>query len=282
MAFTARDTTRRTHLFDAACADLLTPDHFDFDELTGRMLHLGLPGTHAKLDVPWGDDPNGWVTILRAARAAGLTTNMEVMTIPVDDLRRVVTPCLAHLDHLVVNDYEVGALSGRETLDGSGVARVGEVEVAAREIAARGAMEVVVVHFPQGRRRRDPRRAGRPSAFGRLPRRPGRRGPMARATPSRRASSAPASPTGPSRTPWLSVTRPRPPRCARSTRTAPSTRPRPAWRWPPGSAGARRCPHDGPCARTGERPRSAVWAVSRHSNPHDADRAVAAKLNCHP
>lgn len=150
MAFTARDNARRTHLFDAASADLLTPEDFGFEGLAGRMLHLGLPGTHARLDAPWVDDPNGWVTVLRAARAAGLTTNMEVMTIPVDELRRIVMPCLEHLDHLVVNDYEIGALSGRKTLDGSGATRLGEVEAAARDLAARGPMEVVVAHFPEG------------------------------------------------------------------------------------------------------------------------------------
>lgn len=149
-AFTARDNARRTHLFEAGSADLLTPDHFDFADLAGRMLHLGLPGTHAGLDAPWGDDPSGWVTVLRRARAAGLTTNMEVMTVPEAELRRLVGPCLAHLDHLVVNDYEIGALAGCATLRPDGGADVAAVERAARAVIGRGAMEVVVAHFPEG------------------------------------------------------------------------------------------------------------------------------------
>lgn len=150
MAFTAADTSRRTHIFNASSADLLTPDHFDFANLSGRMLHLGLPGTHARLDAPWGDDHSGWLTVLRRARSAGLATNMEVMTIPKDDLRRILSPCLPHLDYLVVNDFEIGALSGRDTLDEAGTTQLGEVELAAREIATRGTMSVVVVHFPKG------------------------------------------------------------------------------------------------------------------------------------
>ena len=149
-AFTARDNARRTHLFEAGSADLLTPDHFDFAGLAGQMLHLGLPGTHARLDAPWGDDPNGWVTVLRRARAAGLSTNMEVMTVSEADLRRLVGPCLAHLDSLVVNDYEIGALAGRATLDAGGGTDLAAVEEAARAIAGSGSMDIVVAHFPEG------------------------------------------------------------------------------------------------------------------------------------
>lgn len=149
-AFTSVKTSRRTHLFDPGSADLLTPDHFDFTGLEGRMLHLGLPGTHAKLDMPWGEDANGWVTVLRRARAAGLSTNLEVMTVAKDELRGMVVPCLDHLDHLVVNDYEIGALTGRDTLDGSGNTIITEVEAAVRDIAARGSIKIIVAHFPQG------------------------------------------------------------------------------------------------------------------------------------
>ena len=150
MAFTARDNARRTHLFEAGVADALTPDHFDLAGLAGRMLHLGLPGTHARLDGPWGRDANGWIAVLRRARAAGLTTNMEVMTIPPGDLRRLVAPCLPHLDHLVVNDREIAALAGRDGAAGGDAADPAAVEDAARAVLARGPMRFVVVHFPHG------------------------------------------------------------------------------------------------------------------------------------
>lgn len=149
LAFTSLENGKRTHLFEADASDGMTPDHFDFTGCTAWMLHLGLPGTHKFLDAQWQEDPNGWVTILKRARAQGLRTNMEVMSIPRDDLRRIMLPCLEHLDFLVVNDYEIGALADLPTLR-AGTTSLPDVLNAARKVLALGAMELVVVHFPGG------------------------------------------------------------------------------------------------------------------------------------
>ncbi len=148
-AFTAADTGRRTHLYLPGTAAQLTPDHFDFSGVMARILHLGLPGLHAKLDSAWGDDVNGWVTVLKRARAAGIATNLELCSIPAERIAQIVRPCLAHLDLLVVNDFEIAAIAGLET--GHGV----EVDVeqclsAARKVLSKGSMQLVVAHFPGG------------------------------------------------------------------------------------------------------------------------------------
>ncbi|SMO89768.1 carbohydrate kinase family protein [Paracoccus laeviglucosivorans] len=148
-AFTAQDNGSRTHLFEAESSDHLTPDHFDFADIPARILHLGLPGTHAVMDAPWDQDANGWVTVLRRARAAGLRTNLELMTIDRAQLRALVLPCLPHLDYLVVNDAEIGALAGIDTLP-QGRTDPGRVVAAARDVLERGAMSLVAVHFPGG------------------------------------------------------------------------------------------------------------------------------------
>ncbi len=150
MAFTARDNGKRTHVFEAESSDHLTPDHFDFTGLAPGLFHLGLPGTHKILDAPWDGDPNGWVTVLKKARAAGFQTNMEVMTISPEAIRQTVTPCLEHLDYLVVNDYEIGALSKVDTLSEDGRTRIKAVIEAARLVLVQGRMKLVVVHFPEG------------------------------------------------------------------------------------------------------------------------------------
>ncbi len=149
MAFTARDNGRRTHIFEAASSDAMSPDHFDFAGCDAWMLHLGLPGTHELLDAPWQDDPSGWVTVLKKARAAGLRTNMELMTIERGALRAMLRPCLPYLDYLVVNDYEIGALAGTETVAG-GRTDAAQVVAAARDVMAAGPMDLIAVHFPHG------------------------------------------------------------------------------------------------------------------------------------
>ncbi len=111
-AYGSKASGRRTHIFTSGAGALLSPDHFDFDKTSAAVLHLGLPGVHATMDSPWGDDANGWVTVLRKARAAGLKTNLELVSIAASRMAGLVRPCLPHLDLAVVNDLEIGALAG--------------------------------------------------------------------------------------------------------------------------------------------------------------------------
>jgi sugar/nucleoside kinase (ribokinase family) len=146
-AFVSQATGRRTHIFKRGASDVLTPDHFDFSATTARYLHLGLPGVHKRMDAPWQDDANGWVSVLKKARAAGLKTNLELASIDPLELAHLVRPCLPHLDLIIVNDGEIGALSGITTLPG-GVTDVAACTLAARNVLEKGAMEIVVVHSP--------------------------------------------------------------------------------------------------------------------------------------
>jgi sugar/nucleoside kinase (ribokinase family) len=148
-AYSSQRTGRRTHIYMQGSSGLLTPDHFDFARTAERILHLGLPGVHRLMDGPWGGEANGWVAVLKKARAAGLDTNLELASIPAERLAALVRPCLPHLDYLVVNDTEIGAVAGRPTIAGGVTDLAGCIE-AARAVLAAGAMRVVAVHFPGG------------------------------------------------------------------------------------------------------------------------------------
>jgi sugar/nucleoside kinase (ribokinase family) len=149
-AFNVRESGRRTHFFHQGVAAVMTPDHFDFAATRARILHLGLPGAHAAMDRPWRDAANGWVAVLRKARSAGLATNLELMTTGAARLAELGRPCLPHLDTLIVNDFEIGALAGRETRHADGTTDVGAVRGAVDEAFKLGAMRWVVAHFPEG------------------------------------------------------------------------------------------------------------------------------------
>ncbi len=144
------ETGRRTHFFHAGVAAVMSPDHFDFSSTGARILHLGLPGAHAAMDVPWLAHANGWVAVLKAARHAGLMTNLEMMTTSAERLAELGRPCLPHLDFLIVNDFEVGALVGVATRCGDGSTDVAAVERAIAKALELGAMGWVVAHFPEG------------------------------------------------------------------------------------------------------------------------------------
>ena len=148
-AFTSTESGRRTHLYLQGTAAALTPDHFDFSAVQARILHLGLPGVHAKLDGAWNDDANGWVTVLKKASKAGLATNLELCSIPAQRIAQIVCPCLALLDLLVVNDFEIAAIAGQTARHESEV-DVPQCLEAARSVLAKGSMQLVVAHFPGG------------------------------------------------------------------------------------------------------------------------------------
>jgi sugar/nucleoside kinase (ribokinase family) len=149
-AFTVKATGRRAHLFHQGVAALLTPDHFEFAQTRARFLHLGLPGAHRLMDdCAWRGEANGWAATLKAARAAGLTTNLELMSIARGRLATLTTPCLPHLDLLVVNDFEIGAVAGVDTLV-DGRTDVAAVHRAIDCVFERGAMRTIAVHFPAG------------------------------------------------------------------------------------------------------------------------------------
>jgi sugar/nucleoside kinase (ribokinase family) len=148
-AYVSRRTGRRTHIYYQGTAALLTPELFDLAGTTGRIFHLGLPGVHRRMDAPWGEDANGWVTVLRQARGAGLETNLELASVDPSRIAALARPCLPHLDLLIVNDFEIGAIADEPT------SRAGTTDVeacirAARHVLASGSMRLVVVHFPAG------------------------------------------------------------------------------------------------------------------------------------
>ena len=148
-AFASEETGRRTHLYHPGTSDLLTPDHFQFEGSRARILHLGLPGLHEKMDEPWNGDSSGWVTVLKGARAAGIKTNLELCSLPAPRLLEVAAPCLTHLDYLIINDFEVAALSQRPIRHGEEV-DLRDCLANAKDVFDRGSMELLVVHFPQG------------------------------------------------------------------------------------------------------------------------------------
>src|ERR1700734_1496785 len=149
-AFNVATNGRRTHFYHQGVAAEMTPDSFDFSSTRAKILHLGLPGAHKAMDGPWRGDANGWVAVLRKARASGLAANLELMTTKADRLAELGRPCLPLLDWLIVNDYEIGALAGRETRRRDGSTDAAAVAHAIDETLALGAMRWAAAHFPEG------------------------------------------------------------------------------------------------------------------------------------
>jgi len=147
--FNSLGSGRRTHFYHPGVADLLSPEHFDFSRTQARILHLGLPGAHKLMDAPWRGETTGWAAVLKAARASGLQTNLEMVSTERSKVRAFGVSCLPHLDLLIVNDYEIGCVAGIETRDANGAVSA-RVEEALRAAVVMGPVKLAVAHFPEG------------------------------------------------------------------------------------------------------------------------------------
>lgn len=148
-AYASLDNGRRTHIVFNGAGDYLSPEHFDFSKSAARVMHLGLPGIHKVMDAPWHEDANGWVTVLRKSRAAGLLNDLEFVSGPATQIRHLGLPCLPLLDSLVVNDHEIGALADLPTVV-DGKTELEQVKKAVDQALLIGSMQVVAVHFTMG------------------------------------------------------------------------------------------------------------------------------------
>lgn len=149
MAMTAQDTGKRTFFYSAGAHAVQCPDDFDFSTTTARIVHMGLPGLHEKLDHAWKDDVSGWVTVLKNARAAGLKPNIELVSVEPEAIRAAALPMLPFLDTLIINDYEAAAISGVETIV-NGVTEASACRKAAEVLMERTNLSLAAVHFPMG------------------------------------------------------------------------------------------------------------------------------------
>ena len=128
-------------LFDASAADLGR----------ARVLHAGAPGIHPVMDRPQPGG-NGWSALLQRAQAAGLHTNMEMVSLAPARTTQVARPCLPYLDSIVINELEAGALTGIDapapTADGP--ADWPALEAMALGLIEQGVSSLAVVHVPAG------------------------------------------------------------------------------------------------------------------------------------
>lgn len=145
---------RRTMFHHAGASHWLEPSMIQIDQVDAAMLHLGAPGIHDRMDGPSADGrwSSSWVEILAGAQAAGMHTNMELVDLPADRQLDLAGPCLPHLDSLVINELEAGALTG---IDARAPAADGEIDWDALEAMAGGLIDagvrgLAVVHVPGG------------------------------------------------------------------------------------------------------------------------------------
>ncbi len=147
-----RDGGRRTFFHHIGAQAVFAADDVDIAVLGVRILHAGAPGLFGRMDATRADGDNGWSALFRRARSAGIHTNLEMASLAPARNRTVVEPCLPHLDSIVVNELEAGALTGIEppATDADSPLDWGTLEAMATGLLSRGIRRLAVVHVPGG------------------------------------------------------------------------------------------------------------------------------------
>lgn len=146
-AMVVRDGGTRTFFHHIGANDLLGPADVDPASSTARILHLGAPGLHPAMDAA-----GGWVSALAAAQAAGMHTNLELVSLEPDRIRAVAGACLPHLDSIIVNEIEAAALAGEELapVGADGAVDWAALERVATRLVGLGVSTLAAVHLPAG------------------------------------------------------------------------------------------------------------------------------------
>jgi sugar/nucleoside kinase (ribokinase family) len=143
---------RRTFFYHLGANAMFDASNAEIEKSSARILHAGVPGVHPLMDAALPDGGNGWSRLLERAQSSGLETNMELASLQSGRLAEVVAPCLPHLDSIVINELEAGALTGVDVVAPDIDAPVDwpAMERMALRLIERGVSSLAVVHFPAG------------------------------------------------------------------------------------------------------------------------------------
>ena len=151
-AMVVRDGGARTFFHHPGANALLAPEDVDIRRSAAKILHVGAPGLHPRLDAAAPGGGNHWSSLLRQAQAMGMRTTLELVSLPADKIRAAALSCLPHLDYLVVNEIEAAALAETPVTPVGVDVQPGWValEHTATRLLELGVARLVVIHCPAG------------------------------------------------------------------------------------------------------------------------------------
>jgi sugar/nucleoside kinase (ribokinase family) len=144
-AMTETGSGRRTFFHCRGANDLFVNSDVDVDASSARWFYLGFLGLLQGMDRVGGDGQTDGARLLARARAAGMLTAADAVSLDHPDMKQIVAAVAPHLDVLFLNERELGTVLGRDLVDAS-PDHLENAAIAGRELGA----GTVVVHCTQG------------------------------------------------------------------------------------------------------------------------------------
>jgi sugar/nucleoside kinase (ribokinase family) len=147
---TEQKTGRRTFFHDRGANALWRADDLDFRTIPARIFHFGYFLLLDEMDKPDARFGTRTARVLATARAAGLKTSVDAVTVDDDRLAGIAAPALKHTDYCVLNELEAGRITGVEIRRANGRLDTIALRRAAEALMQLGVQEFAVIHFPEG------------------------------------------------------------------------------------------------------------------------------------
>ncbi|MGK6352191.1 carbohydrate kinase family protein [Parapedobacter sp. DT-150] len=146
-----KDTGKRTFFHHRGANSLLDDTHFDFGISRAKIFHLGYLLLLDRLDEIQHDGRTKASHVLERAKAAGLTTSVDLVSEDSGRFRQIIPCSLPYVDLLFLNEYEASRLSGVDLMGVKGVSEMGRrCEDAFETIFEMGVNEWITIHYPGG------------------------------------------------------------------------------------------------------------------------------------
>ena len=142
------DSVRRTRAyfqFYGSNADLCIDD-FDFDKVTGSIMHVGYMLLLDNLDQPHPVYGTKMGEVLHKAQSYGIKTSIDIVSEESDRYRTVVAPALEYVDYCIINEMEAGKIVGIPSSDENGHIIEENMPKICRALRELGVRDWIIVH----------------------------------------------------------------------------------------------------------------------------------------
>ena len=147
---TVESTGNRSFFHYRGANQVLNVEHFDFNKIEARILHMGYALLLDALDGEDGEYGTVMARVLSMAQSHGIRTSLDVVSENSDRFSRIIPHSLKYCNYFIVNEFESSLTTGIPDRDKNGKLIVKNMETICRKLLSMGVNDLVVIHAPEG------------------------------------------------------------------------------------------------------------------------------------
>lgn len=150
---TIKDTAERTFFHCRGANAQFSPEHISIDSLVQEGVKIFHMGYLLLLDQMDAHDSEYKVVAARLfddIQHAGIETSLDIVSEASERFKDIIPPCLAYLDHIIINEVEAGHITNHKLRKNNGQVCKDSIKKAALDLLDKGVKQSSTIHFPEG------------------------------------------------------------------------------------------------------------------------------------